>query len=93
MQNRIQHSCEFVLAPPKPWRRRVHSWLRLEIFPELKTRSLPALARSYPCHFTFYLGHPHSHGAWVPDSFLIRTFLLVSQAASGHADCQPGQNP
>jgi len=26
--------------------------------PELKTRSLPALARSYPRHFTFYLAHP-----------------------------------
>jgi hypothetical protein len=27
-------------------------------FPDLKTRSLPALARSYARHFTFYLAHP-----------------------------------
>jgi len=24
----------------------------------IETRSLPALTRSYPCHFTFYVAHP-----------------------------------
>jgi hypothetical protein len=30
----------------------------LEVFDDLKLRSPPALSRSYPRHFTFYVAHP-----------------------------------
>src|SRR5204863_6357375 len=53
---------------------------RVDCLRQFETRSLPALSRSYPRHFTFYVAHPirssEATGTCVPQPFGLSAALV-----------------
>ena len=56
----------------------------------IETRSLPALTRSYPRHFTFYVAYPISSifPSLARRSCLLRRFILRSLATENGSSCE-----